>query len=93
VKILNQIAIERFVKKHPAAKPSMEFWVDFATKAKWTNGAEVVRDFTKANFKKGTWIFNVGGNAYRLTADISFTRQEVLVDKVMTHAQYDKEKL
>jgi mRNA interferase HigB len=91
VNIVNQIAIERFIKKHPAAKPSMQFWVARTTKAKWANGADVVTDFPKANFKKPLWIFNVGGNDYRLTATILFTEQLVSVDKVMTHAEYDKE--
>ncbi|MGH9755668.1 MAG: type II toxin-antitoxin system HigB family toxin [Blastocatellia bacterium] len=37
-------------------------------------------------------VFNIGGNKYRLTAYVSYTLQVVGVNRVMTHAEYNREK-
>ncbi len=37
-----------------------------------------------------SWIFNIGGNSYRLIASIDFDLQEVTPRLFLTHAQYSK---
>ena len=34
------------------------------------------------------YIFDIGGNTYRLTASLSFGTQSVLIDAVMTHTEH-----
>ena len=36
------------------------------------------------------WVFNIGGNMYRLVVDICFRTGYVLVKFIGTHSQYDK---
>jgi mRNA interferase HigB len=36
------------------------------------------------------FVFNIGGNKYRLVAAIAFTPQLFWVKAVLTHAEYDK---
>jgi mRNA interferase HigB len=36
------------------------------------------------------FVFNVGGNTYRLIAAIAFAPQLLWVKAVLTHAEYDK---
>jgi mRNA interferase HigB len=35
-------------------------------------------------------VFNIGGNKYRLIADLHFNRSKVYVHQVLTHADYDR---
>lgn len=36
------------------------------------------------------FVFNIGGNKFRLVAAIHFDRQMLFVRHVLTHAQYDR---
>jgi len=36
------------------------------------------------------YIFDIGGNKYRLTAGVNFETQSLLIDAVMTHEQYTR---
>jgi mRNA interferase HigB len=92
VKIENQKAVEKFVKDHARAHSSFEIWLDKTKAATWKTPTDVIATFPKSDCVDGLWIFNVGGNNYRLTALIGFNKQELKVVKVMTHAEYDKEK-
>lgn len=37
-------------------------------------------------------VFDIGGNKYRLVTAIHYNRQLIYVLRIMTHAEYDKEK-
>ena len=37
-------------------------------------------------------VFNVGGNKYRLIAAIHYNRQRLYVLRILTHAEYDKDR-
>jgi mRNA interferase HigB len=39
---------------------------------------------------EGKFVFNVKGNTYRLIASINFKSQLLVIEHVMTHADYDK---
>lgn len=36
------------------------------------------------------YVFNIGGNKYRLIAGLSFQAQRLWVKAILTHADYDK---
>lgn len=61
-------------------------------------------DFTSLNEMRAEWphadlvrakdgvpviVFNVGGNNYRLLANVNWTYKTVYVKRIMTHAEYD----
>jgi len=47
----------------------------------------------------GSWpkdrkvIFDIGGNNYRLIAIVSFERESLLIEEVLTHEEYSREDL
>jgi hypothetical protein len=51
----------------------------------------VTNTFASADYVAGRLVFNIGGNKYRIIASVDFQEQILIVDKVMTHEQYDKE--
>ena len=47
--------------------------------------------FRTADFVGPQTVFNIGGNKYRLIALVNYSLQTVLVRRVLTHAECDKE--
>lgn len=92
MKVVNKSAIDEFVKKHADSKASFNYWLTVVESANWKKSTDLKSTFNSANYKKGTWLFNVGGNDYRLSATIKFDTSVVYIDKVMTHGEYSKKK-
>lgn len=83
--------INQFVKKEPKSRAPLNFWIKAAEGADWENPADVIGTFNNADCINNKWIFNIGGNNYRLAAIIWYEHQRVYVLKVMTHEEYDRE--
>ena len=49
--------------------------------------------FGSADYVAGRLVFDIGGNKHRLIASVDFDEQILVVDQVMTHEEYDREKL
>jgi mRNA interferase HigB len=75
---------------HPQAKIPLMVWYRIAGARKWTSIVEVRRDFPHADLVGNRTVFNIGGNDFRLVADIWYPGQVVYVKAVLTHAEYDK---
>jgi len=90
--IANYEVIRQFSQKHARAKTSLATWYEFTLRAKWKKFDDVKKDFRSADIYKKCVIFNIGGNNYRLIANINYRAEIVYILTVMTHAEYDKEK-
>jgi len=84
--------IERFKKKHPSSRSALIAWVRIVESASWKNLNDLHADFPSADLVGACTVFNIGGNKYRLTAYVSHRLQVVEVNRVMTHAEYNREK-
>ncbi len=56
------------------------------------NMAQLKQTFPSVDLVGKCFVFNVGGNKYRVIARIHFNRQMVFVRFVLTHREYDKDK-
>jgi mRNA interferase HigB len=92
VRIHNSKAIKQFIAREPKAKAPLKFWQKAITDHDWDNGADLLQTFNSADcVADNKWVFNIGGNNYRLAAMVWFESKVVFVLKVMTHSEYDKE--
>lgn len=90
--VFNYEEVEKFVRRHAAARPAFNRWRRIVMAASWRDFDELKRDFRSADRYKACTIFDIGGNNYRLIAKINYQAQAVRIRKAMTHAEYDKEK-
>jgi mRNA interferase HigB len=65
--------------------------------ADWKNIQDVRRVYPHADLvtvESGNvvTVFNIGGNKYRLVAAIHYNRQRVYVLRILSHAEYDKDR-
>ena len=76
------------------AKGPLEAWHVEALKAEWLTPHDIKAQIGSASIVTDTLVvFNIGGNKYRLVADVDYARQAMFVKFVGTHAEYDKLKL
>ena len=61
-----------------------------ARRATCANFVEVKQTFNTADFIAPYVVFDVGGNRYRLIAEINFGRRMLFIRGIMTHKEYGK---
>ena len=91
--ILNSRVIKQFIEEQADAEAPLNNWVIKTQAAEWKNNADVQKTFNSADhIGDQKFIFNIGGNNFRLAAMVWIVQERVYVLKIMTHADYDKEK-
>jgi len=52
--------------------------------------AELKLTFGSADWVSGFVVFDIGGNQYRLIADVVFRAQRVYIKHILTHKEYNQ---
>jgi mRNA interferase HigB len=93
VEILNSRAMSQFIEQHAEAEAPLKDWATKTKAAKWENNADIQKTFNSADhLGDQKFIFNIGGNNFRMAAMVWIESERVYVLKLITHAEYDKEK-
>jgi mRNA interferase HigB len=92
MELIDYELVEKFAKKHARARSSLTLWRDATLKATWKNFDDVKKTFRATDIYGDCVIFDIGGNNYRLIAKIEYGDEQVSINEVMTHAEYDKGK-
>lgn len=79
-------------KQHATA---FQTWFKIARKAEWETFEDAKATFGQTDTAKGdsgktATIFDIGGNKYRVVAQVDYTRRIVKIEAVMDHKEYDK---
>ncbi len=87
----NELAIWDFMKCHAASRPALATWIAVVKAAHWRDHNDLKSTFNSADYVPGVgYVFNVGGNNQRIVAAVSFKTGIVVIDNVMTHAEYTR---
>ena len=91
MRIIKVFYLQEFAKRHADALAPLSQWAQDCRRAVWRTNADVKAYARSADYVGNQrWVFNVGGNKYRLVVAICFRTGYVLVKFIGTHAQYDK---
>ena len=92
MRVLGEAVVARFAKKHSASLKPLQRFLGIARTADWPHFPALKQSFAAADYmSNGMVIFNIGGNKYRLMATISFERQILLIEQILTHGEYSRE--
>jgi mRNA interferase HigB len=89
--IANKELLDDFVQSHANAAKPLNNWVEIVKAARWHSHVDLKKTFPSADYvKNGRYVFNIGGNNFRVVAVVIFIGEVINIRFVGTHAEYDK---
>jgi len=89
--VISKKTLIAFIADHPGADAPLRAWLTLMKRGRYETPGALKDDFTSASFLGGTCtVFNVGGNNYRIVADVLFRTKRVYIKRVLTHADYTR---
>ena len=100
MRIISPKKLREFADRYPEADAPLKAWSKFVRKNRFGSMVDLKRTFRGVDLvsvKRGDrridyFVFNLGGNKYRLIARIDFNTQTLFVRDLLTHQDYDREK-
>jgi mRNA interferase HigB len=95
VKIFGETVLSRFAKRHADSRTPLVRFLAVARNANWEHIPALKETLGSADLGKrtGKLIVDIGGNKYRLIAIINFETQELNIERILTHEEYNREGL
>ncbi|MDR0563620.1 MAG: type II toxin-antitoxin system HigB family toxin [Azoarcus sp.] len=90
MKLISNRALREFANVHPDAVASLQLFRGRIEKGTFKNFAQLNDTFRGVDKVGNLYVFNIGGNKYRIVASIAFSVQTVWIKSVMTHTEYNK---
>ena len=89
--IANKEILDDFVQAHAQAAAPLNKWIAVVRAAIWKSHSDLKNTFPSADYvKNGRYVFNIGGNRYRLVAVVLFIGGVMNIRFIGTHSEYDK---
>lgn len=90
MRIVGRKVIEKFKRNHADSRSSLDNWYRVVSSRDWNNFAELRQVFSSGDLVRSHLVFNIGGNKYRLIADVNYKAKTLLVREILTHQEYDR---
>ena len=88
---MSKAKLIEFYKIENKAKEPLLIWYNITLLADWKDFHSIKQTFnTVDSVGNERFVFNVGGNKYRIVAMIHFSTRTLYIRFVGTHKQYDK---
>lgn len=89
--ISNKLLLADFVRRHSQAVRSLNKWLAEVSVALWKSHNDLKTTFPSADYVGNSrYVFNIGGNKYRIVAVVLFINGIFELRFVGTHDDYDK---
>ncbi len=88
--IITKGIIHAFADKHPNALSPLNDWYEKTKLASWKNLAAVKQTFNAVDaIGNDRYVFDIGGNKFRIIAMIHFGIRTLYIRAIVTHKEYD----
>lgn len=92
MRVLSLAALRDFWERESQSEEVLRDFYKRLCRIEPRNLAELKLNFPSIDLVGKCYVFNVGGNKYRVIARIHFNRQMVFIRFVLTHREYDRDK-
>ncbi len=90
MRVISNKALSDFSAIHPAADEPMQAWRKIVESRAFSNFADIKTTFNATDKVGIFYVFDIGGNKFRIVAAIHFDQQKLFIRYVFTHKEYDK---
>jgi mRNA interferase HigB len=90
--VISRKKLKEAAMRHPDLEAALDAWFRIAKRAVWRDLTAVRMTLATADAVERWTVFNIKGNKYRLITEINYRFRRVYIRRVLTHAEYDREK-
>ncbi len=90
MRVVSNKALVDFAAKHPDAEAPLQAWRKIIEAGEYQHFAGLKSVLHTTDRVGDFYIFDIGGNKYRIISAIHFNRQMLFVRHVFTHGEYNK---
>ena len=90
MRVISNRALVAFSAEHLAARTPLQVWRREVQRRGYESFADLKATFGAVDKVGRYFVFDIGGNKYRIIAAIHFDRQALYVRHVLTHQEYDR---
>ena len=90
MRVISNRALTAFGAIHRDAAQSLQAWRKIIESRDFSNFADLKATFNATDKVGEYYVFDIGGNKYRIVSAIHFDQQKLFIRYVFTHKDYDK---
>jgi mRNA interferase HigB len=90
MRVISNKKLVDFSKNHSGSGKLLQAWRKIIESKEFNNFAELKSSFNSVDKVMDYYIFNIGGNNYRIIAAIYFKTQTLFIREILTHKEYDR---
>lgn len=90
MRIVSNTALTDFAAMHPLAGDPLQAWRKVVESRDFVNFADLKTAFNATDKVDIYYIFDIGGNKYRVVSAIHFNTNIMYIRHVFTHKEYDR---
>ncbi|NYT75819.1 type II toxin-antitoxin system HigB family toxin [Alcaligenaceae bacterium] len=90
MRVITNRRLAEFAAKHPEARAPLQAWRRAMELHVFSSFNALRQQFASVDRVGDLYVFNIGGNKYRLIAFLHSAHQVAYIKHVLTHAEYDK---
>jgi mRNA interferase HigB len=90
MRVISNSALVAFAAKHPQAEMPLQAWRKIVEAGSFARFGDLKKTFNAVDHVGHFYVFDIGGNKFRIIAAIHFDKQRLYVRHVFTHKEYDK---
>ena len=91
MRVISRRPLREFAEKHADANAPLDAWYAIMKGSRFRSPMDVRAMFPSVSFLgKFRTVYNIGGNKYRLIADMRYDLGRAYVREILTHEEYDR---
>ena len=89
MRLISNRTLTDFSGRHPDSHEALQAWRRIIEKSHFRHFADLRNTFNTVDRVGSYYVFDIGGNRYRLITVIHFNRQMLFLRGVLTHKAYE----
>jgi mRNA interferase HigB len=92
--VISKSVLNQFIEQYPKSAEAVLRWYLLCKENDWSAFEDIKKVFPATDaVGNDLYVFNVGGNKFRIIVRIIFKARTIFIRFIGTHSQYDKVKL